>query len=619
MPDQSNLPPFMHLNRPDAAADVTHLDDGSIIMTCPRPLPPHPDSLIEHLLDNARDVPDRTFLAERENNKGDWIHMTWGQCLARADAVAQWLLDQGFGPNKPVMILSENSLAQAAMMFGAMSVSAPLVQVSPAYSLLSTDYDKLKYIYDLTDPALIMVEDGTRFAKALAALPLGDTPVVCVKDHLPNSIDFAELLATPKTAAVDDARAKITLDTVAKILFTSGSTGMPKGVINTHRMMLVVQSMLEDIRDAGNEDAVTVVLDWLPWHHTFGGNATMNSILRNAGTLYIDSGRPVPGLFEQTINNLREINPTFFSCVPGAYTMLAEALEDDADLRKFFFSRLTGMSYGGAALPQALYERMQKLAIAEIGQRINISTGYGATETGALNTAVYWTTARMGMLGLPMAEVQLKLIPLGQTDTAEKFELHVKGPQITPGYYKRPDLDADAFDGEGWFKTGDAVTWVDESDPLQSLSFAGRVTEDFKLTSGTWVHTGSLRVEVLAALSPLAGDALICGHNRDHMALAIWPNPSALKALAPDADPATYAGDPAVLSALKEKIDAWNQANPGNSRRIHRALFMLTPPSIDAGEITDKRYINQRVALDIRAAEVERLYADEIDAGVVSG
>ena len=301
----------MHPNRPDAAADVTHLDDGSIIMTCPRPLPPHPDSLIEHLLDNARDVPDRTFLAERENNKGDWIHMTWGQCLARADAVAQWLLDQGFGPNKPVMILSENSLAQAAMMFGAMSVSAPLVQVSPAYSLLSTDYDKLKYIYDLTDPALIMVEDGTRFAKALAALPLGDTPVVCVKDHLPNSIDFAELLATPKTAAVDDARAKITLDTVAKILFTSGSTGMPKGVINTHRMMLVVQSMLEDIRDAGNEDAVTVVLDWLPWHHTFGGNATMNSILRNAGTLYIDSGRPVPGLFEQTINNLREINPTF--------------------------------------------------------------------------------------------------------------------------------------------------------------------------------------------------------------------------------------------------------------------------------------------------------------------
>jgi feruloyl-CoA synthase len=619
MTDQATLPPFMPLNRPPAAVDLQRLDDGAVIMSCPRPLPPHPDSMVEHLVDNGRDVPEQIFLAEREGGSGPWIRMTYGQCLDRSDAVAQWLLDHGFGPDKTVMILSENSLAQAAMMFGAMSVSAPLVQVSPAYSLLSTDYDKLKYIYDLTEPALVMVEDGTRFAKALAALPLGDTPIICVKDHLPNGIDFADLLATKKTTAVDEARSQITLDTVAKILFTSGSTGMPKGVINTHRMMCVVQSMLEDIRDAGKEDDDAVVLDWLPWHHTFGGNATLNSVLRNAATLYIDSGRPVPGLFEQTITNLREINPTFFSCVPGAYTMLAEALEGDDELRTFFFSRLTGMSYGGAALPQALYERMQKLAIAETGQRINISTGYGATETGALNTAVYWETARMGMLGLPMADVQLKLIPLGQTDTAEKFELRVKGPQITPGYYKRPDLDADAFDEDGWFKTGDAVTWVDENDPLQSLAFAGRVTEDFKLTSGTWVHTGSLRVEVLAALNPLAADALVCGHNRDHVALAIWPNPAALKALAPDADPATYATDPAILASLKEKIDAWNKANPGNSRRIHRALLLLTPPSIDAGEITDKRYINQRVALDIRAAEVERLYAEEADAGVVEG
>jgi feruloyl-CoA synthase len=619
-----SLPPFMKLNRPEAAVNVEALDDGGCILTCPRPMPPYPDSLVEHLIDNARAVPDRTFFAEREgslsgNTAGDWVHMSYAQCLERADNIAQWLLDHEFGPDTPVMILSENSLAQAALMFAAMSVSAPLVQVSPAYSLLSTDFDKLKYIHELTEPAVIFVEDGSRFASALAALPLEDTPVVCVRDHVPGSVDFAHMLATAKTAAVDEARAKITLDTVAKILFTSGSTGMPKGVINTHRMMCVVQSMLEDIRDQGKEDQFPVVLDWLPWHHTFGGNATFNSVLRNAGTLYIDGGRPIPGMFDQTIANLREVNPTFFSCVPGAYTMLSEALEQDTDLRSFFFSRLEGMSYGGAALPQALYERMQKLAIAETGQRINISTGYGATETGALNTAVYWETGRMGMLGLPMAEVQLKLIPLGQTESGEKFELRVKGPQITPGYYKRPDLDADAFDEDGWFRTGDAVTWVDENDPLQSLAFAGRVTEDFKLTSGTWVHTGSLRVEVLAALNPLAMDALVCGHSRDYVALALWPNPTALKQIAPDAEGAALATDPRIVAALKEKLDAWNQANPGNSRRIKRALFLLTPPSIDAGEITDKRYINQRVALDIRGDEVERLYADEADAGVVEG
>ena len=619
MSNSNSLPPFQKLERPEAAVNVDRQADGSIILSCPRPLPEHPDSLIDHLIDNARDVPDRIFLAERQTidgkQCGDWINMTWQQCLDRTDAVAQWLLDQGFGPETPVMILSENSLAQATLMFGAMSVSAPLVQVSPAYSLLSTDYDKLKFIFELTVPKLIFVEDGSRFASALAALPIDNIPVICVRDPLPGSLDFADLLATEKTTAVDDARAKITLDTVSKVLFTSGSTGMPKGVINTHRMMCVVQSMLEDIRDA-QDDKTTVVLDWLPWHHTFGGNATINSILRGAGTLYIDSGRPVPGLFDQTIANLREINPTFFSCVPGAYTMLAEALEEDDELRKFFFSRLDGMSYGGAALPQALYERMQKLAIAETGLRINISTGYGATETGALNTAVYWETTRMGMLGLPMAEVRLKLIPLGSTDKGEKFELRVKGPQITPGYYKRPDLDADAFDEEGWFRTGDAVTWVDENDPLQSLAFAGRVTEDFKLTSGTWVHTGSLRVEVLAALSPLAADALVCGHNRDYVALALWPNPAALNALAPDTADADLATDPAVLAALTEKLQDWNQVSTGSSRRIKRALIMLTPPSIDAGEITDKRYINQRVALDLRAVEVERLYADTPDAGV---
>jgi feruloyl-CoA synthase len=605
-----NLPPFLELDRPDAAVTVEPQDDGTIILSCPRALDAFPDSLLEYFDAAARDFPERIFLAQRapdhDGDVGDWIPLSYARCKAEVNAIAQWLISRGYGPEKPVMVLSENSLAQASFLLGGMAAMAPVVPVSPAYSLLSKDFDKLRYIFDLIKPGLIFVESGSRFAAALAALETSGIDIVAVTEVPKGGISFDELVSTAATAQVAERQNQITPETVAKILFTSGSTGMPKGVINNHRMLCVVQAMISDVSHPRPAEDPPVVLDWLPWHHTFGGNATFNAVLRNAGTLYIDGGRPVPGLFDLTIRNLRDISPTYFSCVPGAYTMLAGVLEKDDDLSARFFSRLQGMSYGGAALPQALYERMQALAIKTMGHRLHLSTGYGATETGALNTSVYWGTVRMGLIGLPLPGVRLKLIP-----TAGKFEVRIKGRQIMPGYFNRPDLDAEAFDDEGWFKSGDAAVWADPDDPHQGLAFAGRVAEDFKLTSGTWVQTGSLRVQVLAALSPLAEDALVTGHDREFVGLLVWPSLAGLGSLAPDVPDDALLNDPRVIAAVRDRLAAWNAQASGSSARIKRLMFMAEPPSIDAGEITDKRYINQRTSLDRRAELVERLYAGQ--------
>ncbi len=610
------LPPFLELDRPEAAVTLDEHSDGSIVLGCPRPLPDYPDSLLDHLIAAATGFPERAFLVQRaaalNGDLGDWIELSYARCKAEADAIAQWLLDRDFGPERPIMILSENSLAQASFLLGGMSALVPMVPISPAYSLLSTDYAKLKYIFDLIQPGLIFVEDGDRFAKPLAALELDGIDIVAVTNLPEGGIAFSDLIATPATPAVGAARARITPETVAKILFTSGSTGMPKGVINNHRMLCVVQAMIMEASQPRSPADPAVVLDWLPWHHTFGGNATFNAILRGAGTLYIDAGRPVPGLFEMTIRNLHDVSPTYFSCVPGAYTMLAGALEKDPDLNSKFFARLEGMSYGGAALPQALYERMQALAIKAVGYRLHLSTGYGATETGALNTSVYWGTERMGLIGLPLPGVTIKLIPTGG-----KFEVRIKGRQIMPGYYNRPDLDAEAFDEDGWFKSGDAVVWADPDDPKQGLAFAGRVAEDFKLMTGTWVHTGALRVQALAALSPLAEDALVTGQDQNFVGLLVWPSLAGLKSLAPDAADDALLSDPRVVAAARDKLAAYNAVVTGSSAKIGRMMLMAEPPSIDAGEITDKRYINQRTSLERRAGLVARLYAESPDDEVI--
>jgi len=560
--------------------------------------------------------PQQTWLAQRRGPEGAWWQLGYAQARRTVDALTQALLDRGLGPQRPVMILSANSIEHALLTFAAMQAGAPAAPVSPAYSLLSQDHAKLRYIFELIRPGLVMVQDGPAFAKALAALDLRGATLVHVQ-RAPEglrSVPYAELAATPVTPAVDAAVARLDHDSVGKLLFTSGSTGMPKAVINTQRMMCANLAMAMQTRVPDADEPPPVVLDWLPWNHTMGGNATFHSLLGHGGSFYIDEGRPLPGLFDTTLRNLREVSPTTFSNVPAGYAMLATVLEQDEDLARRFFARLKLLSYGGATLSDDLYRRMQALAVKYTGHRIVFFTGWGATETAPTATSTYWETERVGLIGLPHPGVELKLVPAGP-----KYELRLRGSIVTPGYHRQPELTKAAFDEEGFYKIGDAATFVDPDDPSQGLIFAGRVVEDFKLQSGTFVHVGTLRVAAIAAASPVIQDALVAGQDKAYVALLAWPNLEACRQIAgqPQAAPAELVRDPAVRRHLREGLAAHNAAQPGSSQRIGRVLLMEEPPSIDGNELTDKGYINQRAALQRRAALVDRLYAEPPDEDVV--
>jgi feruloyl-CoA synthase len=401
---------------------------------------------------------------------------------------------------------------------------------------------------------------------------------------------------------------------VGKLLFTSGSTGSPKAVINTQRMMCANVAMAQQTRKRLPDDPLPVVLDWMPWNHTMGGNALFNTLLADGGTLYIDEGRPLPGAFEPTLRNLRELSPTYFANVPAGYAMLATALEHDDGLARAFFKNLGLLAYGGATLSDDLYARMQALAVKHTGQRIVFFTGWGSTETAPTATSTYWETERVGLIGLPHPGVELKLVPAGP-----KYEARLRGVIVTPGYYRQPELTRAAFDEEGFYRIGDAATFVDADDPAQGLVFAGRVVEDFKLSTGTFVHVGPLRVAAIAAASPVIQDALVAGQDKPHVALLAWPNLAACRQLAgkPQATIEELMHDAAVRQRLADGLRAHNAANPGSSLRIHAVLLMGEPPSIDGNELTDKGYINQRAALHRRAALVQRLYAPTPDDEVI--
>ena len=581
------------VTRPDGCQLVRHLT----------PLGAYPQSIPHILAERADAHGGRVFLAERDES-GGWRTLTFAQAKARSDAVAQALLERGLGQDKPVMILSGNSIEFAILAFAAMTAGAPVAPVSPAYSLLSTDFANLKQIFELVKPALVFARDGERFAGALSALDLKGVEVVSVSD-LPGVTPFSDLLDMPVGPAVAESMARIGPDTVAKYLFTSGSTGAPKGVINTQRMMCANIAMY-DLVGLHVESGVTV--DWLPWHHTFGGNANFNMALNRGWTLHLDEGRPIPGQFGESIRNLREISPTTYASVPAAFAMLAEAMENDDELRLNFFRRLIVMFYGGAALPGDVFDRIQKLAVRTTGMRIVMVAGYGSTETAPSMMGSYWLTEQSGLLGLPKPGVELKLVPDG-----DRLEIRCKGPIITPGYLKRPDLTREAFDEEGYYMIGDAARWVDPDDPQQGLAFAGRVAENFKLMTGTWVQTGTLRVTALAAASPLLRDAAVAGQDKGYAALLAWPNMEALRSICPDAGdmtPEDLVRRPEVVAHIQKGLRAHNADHAGSAGRIARVLLMLEPPSLDGGEITDKGYINQRRTLERRAGLVERLYAD---------
>ncbi|WP_228027059.1 AMP-binding protein [Pseudaquabacterium pictum] len=609
-------PPFRKMNWLPRDIDVERRPDGTLVLQSRIPLQPYAPHIPALVAKWAAAAPDRTWIAQRKGADRQWRRISYAEGKALIDSLTQALLDLGVPAGRPLAILSGNSLEHALMTQAAMQARLPVAPFSPSYSLLSQDHAKLKYLFNLVKPAAVLVQDGVQFQKALAALQangqLDGLPVVHV-DRAPEGIashGFDTLSRTPVTPAVQASIDAITPDTVGKLLFTSGSTGMPKAVINTQRMMCANVAQGNQVRSQPGPGP-TVVLDWMPWNHTMGGNSTFHGILGEGGTLYIDDGRPVPGQYEETLNNLREIAPSLYSSAPSGYAMLAAALEKDDALARNFFKNLNLLAYGGARLPDDLYARMQALAVQYTGHRLVFYTGWGSTETAPTSTGTYWETERVGLIGLPFPGVQLKMLP---TATPNMYELRLKGINVFPGYHAQPELTAAAFDEEGFYKIGDAGVLSDPADPAAGLIFAGRVTEEFKLTTGTFVHVGELRTDCIAACSPVLLDALVTGQDRPYIGLLAWPNLAACRALIgqPDAGFDAIVAHPAVREAVQRGLEAHNATTQGaSSRRIGRVVLLTEPPSIDGNELTDKGYINQKAGLTRRAALVERLYAEQ--------
>jgi feruloyl-CoA synthase len=596
---------------------VERRPDGVIVLKSRIPLHAYEKHIPASLAKWAIERPDRTWLAQRTGADRQWRKLGYAEAKQNVDALTQGILNLGLEPGRPVAILSGNSIEHALMTMAAMQARIAAAPVSPAYSLMSQDHAKLKYLFELIKPSLVMVQDGPTFEKALKTLDLEGVTVVHVNRPAEGieSIAFADLVATPVTKAVEDSITNITPDTVGKLLFTSGSTGMPKAVINTQAMMCANAAMMMQVRPRDPYAVEATFLDWMPWNHTMGGNALFNPLLTEGGTLYIDDGRPMPGMIEETLRNLREISPTYYANVPAGYAALAAAMEKDDALCRSFFKNLGLMAYGGARLPDDLYDRMQALAVRTTGERIVFYTGWGSTETGPTSTGTYWDTERVGLIGLPFPGVELKMVPAGP-----KYELRLRGVNVTPGYHGQPDLTKAAFDEEGFYCIGDAGVFVDPDDPVQGLIFAGRVVEDFKLMTGTFVQVGPLRTDAIAAATPVIQDALVAGQDRPFVGLLAWPNLGACRHLL-DNPEATYeevARHPAVLAYLKSGLQAHNACTEGaSSMRIARAMLMTEPASIDGNELTDKGYINQRAGLERRAHLVARLYAERPGEDVI--
>ncbi len=595
---------------------VERRDSGVVILRSAQRLAPYSRCVGEWLQHWARETPQACFLAERSTS--GWRELSYGDALNQVRQVGSALLSRGLSAQRPVVILSDNSIDHAVLTLGALHVGIAVAPISPAYSLMSSDHAKLRGIMDLLRPGLVYVADGVRFAAALAALDLNGVELVC-STNPPAGVtatEFASLLGTLDADAVGRAFASVGPDTIAKFLLTSGSTGEPKAVINTQRMLCANQQAIAQLWPF-LATTPPVVVDWLPWNHTFGANHNFNLVLRNGGALYIDDGKPMPTLVEKTVANLREIAPTIYFNVPRGFDMLLPALEQDAALRKNFFSRLQMIFYAAAALPQNLWQRLEKLSIQERGERVVMVSAWGSTETAPMVTTVHFPIERAGVIGLPGPGSDLKLVP-----TASKMEMRVRGPNVTPGYWKRDDLTRAAFDEEGFYMIGDAGRFADPDAPVKGVLFDGRIAEDFKQMSGTWVHTGNLRVSALSALAPVAQDIVVTGHDREEIGFLIFPNIAACRALCSDLDAqvplAQLLADARVVACVRAGMQKLAEQGGGSSTFATRALLMPEPASIDAGEITDKGYINQRAVRTRRSELVERLYSDAPGNGVIA-
>jgi feruloyl-CoA synthase len=584
--------------------------DGSIWLKSTTPLQPCARCVGDWLEHWARQAPDRIFLGERSSVDAPWTTVTYKDALRQVRSAGSWILAQGMSAAHPLVILSDNSIEHALLALGAMHVGVPVASISPAYSLMSKDFDKLKSMITLLDPGAIYVSSLKAFASALAAIkPLHAATVVSGDAGGGDTISFRSIAATPETAAVANAFAAIGPDTIAKFLFTSGSTGTPKAVINIQRMLTSSQqAKAQTWSFLDNAQGDLVILDWLPWSHTFGANHNFNLVLRNGGTLHIDGGKPAPGLFATSLANLRSVMPTVYFNVPRGFDMLIAALRDDEELRRRFFADVKFVFYAGAALPQNLWDALEDLSIKTTGRAMPMVSAWGSTETSPLATDCHFQAERSGNIGVPIPGTELKLVPSG-----DKLEVRVRGPNVTPGYWKAPELTAKAFDEDGFYLIGDAVTFADPDRPDRGLFFDGRVAEDFKLNSGTWVSVGTLRVAGIAALAPLAQDIVVAGHGGDHVRFLVFPNIAACRAHAGLADHASIddvIGGEKVRAAIAQGLAKLKAQAGGSSTHATRALLLAEPASVDGGEITDKGYINQRAVLTRRAVAVALLEDD---------
>jgi feruloyl-CoA synthase len=590
------------------SAHFTRRDDGATLVRSTEALGSYPDRITERLLHWAEVAFDRTLVAKRRNG-GDWRRVSYAAALASARSIAQALLDLGLSAERPVAILSDNDIEHLLLALGAMLAGVPFAPISPAYSLVSQDYGKLRHIFGLLTPGLVFAANGAAFGKAIAATVPAETPVVLTEGRIDGRAtrSFDSLLATVATAAVDRAHAQVGPDTIAKFLFTSGSTKLPKGVINTQRMLCSNQQMiLQCFPHLGEEPPV--LIDWLPWNHTFGGNHNVGITIYNGGSLYIDDGKPTPALMGETLRNLREIAPTLYFNVPKGFEEIANALEVDEQLRKTLFSRVKMFFFSGAGLSQPVWDKLERVAEAHCGERIRMLTGLGMTETAPFAICANAHEVKSGHIGLPAPGVELKLVPEG-----DKVEVRYRGPNVTPGYWRAPEQTAESFDDEGYYRSGDAVKPMDPARPELGFMFDGRTAEDFKLSTGTFVSVGPLRAKVIAAGDPCVQDVVIAGINRDDIGILLFPrvdNCRAFAGLPPDAPLRDVLAAPAVRAFFQHLVDGLWHTGTGSASRVARALVLEQPPSIDLGEITDKGSINQRAVLSHRNAAVERLYAD---------
>ena len=590
--------------------NVDTRDNGVQYVQAEVPLDTYPQRMTDKLLHWSRMAPERTFLARRkrlsDGTSGDWEHLTYAQAVTAARRIGQALLQMNLSVDRPVVILSENSLEHGMMALACMMVGIAYCPVSPAYATLSKDYDKLKHILRTLTPGLVMAADAQRYGAAIQACVAEDVGVVLVNGDMARPHKrFSELLQTPDTPAVDDAMHATHADTVVKFLFTSGSTDLPKGVINTHRMWCANQQQMWQSMPVLGE-AAPVLVDWLPWNHTFGGNHNVGLVMFHGGSLYIDDGKPVPALMHETLRNLREIAPTVYFNVPTGLEAIANAMHTDDVLRKNLLSKVRMFFYSGAALAQPIWDSLHAAQERELGQRIVMGTGLGMTETGPFGIFVPRPEVESGDLGLPGAGLQLKLVPVG-----DKVEVRYKGPNVTPGYWRAPEATAQAFDEEGFLKSGDAVVWRDATQPNDGLRFDGRIAEDFKLATGTFVSVGPLRARIIAAGAPYVQDAVITGLNMNEVGALLFTTPR-VRALCPLPDSAALSEvlqHPSTVAFFQELLNTLARQATGSANRVSRLLVMSEPPSIDSGEVTDKGSINQHAVLKQRHERVQAMYA----------